>query len=92
MRFVEEGLHQILVCTQRGETETRLLGNRSPLSCDSVEECVGGGVMALLLVVGAKGGHCDSGMIPSKSSFILPDEEEMALPEGALMSPACQTR
>lgn len=70
---MEEGLHQILICTQRGETETRLLGNRSPLSCDSDSVVVGGG-------------NCDSGMIPSKSSFILPDEEEMPpppLPRGA---------
>lgn len=63
--FVEGGLHQIFIWTQRGETETRLQGNRSLLSCDS--DSVGRG--------------CDSKMIPSKSSFIFLDEEEMPYPQ-----------
>lgn len=63
--FAEGGLHQIFIRTQRSETETRLLGNGSLLSCDS----------------DSVGGWRDSEMIPSQSSFILLDEEEMPPPQ-----------
>lgn len=82
----EGWLHQGLVWAPRGQTETRLLGNGSLLLCDSDSVVMGGG---------AEGRH-DSKMIPSKYSFILPDEEALShlpeLPEGMLISSGCQTQ